>query len=194
VEQTAEIVSCLALAIALAACTGLRAWLPLLLAGLLARFGRLELGDSFGFLSSNAALLLFSVATALEIGADKVPAVDHALDGLSTFLRPAAGSLLAASALGVVTEPLTALVLGVAVGAPSSLIPHAAKSMLRAASTTLTCGLANPVLSTVEDLGTVFVFVLAVLLPFLVVTLVAAAGLLMLRRLTRRAARPARAA
>ena len=40
----------------------LRAWLPLLLAGGLARAGILTLGPSFGFLGSNRALILFGTA------------------------------------------------------------------------------------------------------------------------------------
>ena len=67
----------------------------------------------------------------------------------STASRPccgrAAGSLLAASVLWQVSDPLTALALGVAVGAPTALVPHAAKSPLRVVSTTFTGGLANPV-------------------------------------------------
>ena len=185
-EQWATFLPYVALAIALAASTGLRAWLPLLLAGLLARSGLLELGSSFTFLASNQALALFAVATVLEITADKIPALDHVLDAISTVVRPAAGSLLAASALGVVSDPLTALVLGVAVGAPSSLIPHAAKSAVRAASTTLTAGLANPVLSVLEDAGTVLLFAVAVLFPLLVVLALVVVGFLLLRRLTRR--------
>src|SRR5512142_1820677 len=159
----------LALAIALAAAAGLRAWLPLLLAGALSRAGVLDLGASFQFLSSNKALLLFGVATLIELIGDKVPAVDHALDLVGTPLRPAAGALLAASVLGTVTDPLTSLVLGTAVGAPSALVPHAAKAALRAASTTVTGGLANPLLSFLEDAISIVTFVLAVLVPLLVV-------------------------
>src|SRR5688572_6394478 len=91
------IVPSLAMGIGLAACAGIRAWLPLLMAGGLARWGIIELGSSFQFIASDRALILFGVATVIEIVADKVPAVDHALDSLSTVLRPAAGSLLAAS-------------------------------------------------------------------------------------------------
>lgn len=177
------------LAIALAACTGLRAWLPLLLAGSLSRAGMLELGDSFAFLGSNRALALFGLATLLEIAADKIPAVDHALDGLSTLLRPAAGALLAAAVLGRFADPLTAVVLGVAVGAPASLLPHAAKSVLRGVSTTLTAGLANPVISLLEDVITIAMFVLAVLVPMAVALAVLALTFLVARRLGRR--RPA---
>jgi Domain of unknown function (DUF4126) len=183
-----DVALALALGIGLAACAGLRAWLPLLMAGGAARIGWLELGDSFGFLSSNRALILFGVASVVEMVADKVPALDHVLDALSTVLRPAAGSLLAASVLWPVSDPLTALALGVAVGAPVALVPHAAKSMLRAASTTVTAGLANPLLSLAEDALVVFLFVVTVVVPVLMVTLVVGSVVLFLMRRRRRTA------
>ena len=185
-----ELVPQVALAIALAACTGLRAWLPLLLTGTLARAGLMDLGPSFQFLASGKALILFTLATVIEVLADKVPAVDHALDAISTVLRPAAGALLAASVMGTITDPLTALSLGVAVGAPASLVPHAAKAVLRTVSTGLTGGLANPALSLAEDAFTLGLFVLAVVVPLLVVL-----GLLVVTFLiARRLARPSRTA
>jgi hypothetical protein len=182
-SSLADFLPSLALGIALAACAGLRAWLPLLLASLLARAGWLDLGPSFQFLASNKALLLFAVATVIEIVGDKVPVVDHALDAIGTPLRPAAGALLAASVMGHVSDPLTALVLGTAVGAPAALVPHAAKTALRAASTTFTGGLANPILSLIEDGASFVLFVLAVLVPLVVVGLLALALLLITRRL-----------
>ena len=188
-----ELLPSVGLAIALAACAGVRAWLPLLLAGGLSRAGFLELGDSFAFLSSNKALVLFGLATVLEIAADKIPALDHALDALSTVLRPAAGALLAASVIGRFADPLTALALGVAVGAPAALVPHAAKSTLRAVSSTLTAGLANPVISLIEDVLAVVMFVLAVLVPIAVVLLLLLTTVFIARRLFRRPT-PARAA
>lgn len=189
-----EVLQAIGLAIALAACAGVRAWLPLLLAGGLHRLGFLQLGASFDFLGSNRALILFAVATAIEIAGDKIPAVDHTLDAISTLLRPAAGAMLAASVMGRVTDPLTAAALGIAMGAPTAIVPHAAKSGLRALSTTLTAGLANPVISVLEDLLAFVMFVLAVLVPLVVVL-----GLVLLvffaaRRYARRAqpeARPA---
>lgn len=164
-----EFLKALAMAIALAASAGLRAWLPVFLAGVLARLGVLDLGKSFQFLASNQALLVFGIATVVEIAGDKIPAIDHALDALGTPLRPAAGALLASSVLGTVSDPLTAIVLGTAVGAPSALVPHAAKSALRAVSSVTTGGVANPLLSLLEDLISVLTFIAAVLLPLLVV-------------------------
>ena len=183
-----EFLPALALGVALAACAGLRAFLPLLLAGILARAGFLDLGASFQFLASNRALVVFGVASLIEILGDKIPAVDHALDAIGTPLRPAAGALLAASVLGQVSDPLVALALGTAVGAPAALVPHAAKSALRAASTTFTGGIANPILSLVEDVVSVFLFALAVLVPIVVVGLLAIAVVLISRTLRRRAA------
>jgi hypothetical protein len=184
----ADVSFALALGIALAACAGLRAWLPLLLAGAAARMGWIELGSSFHFLAGNRALALFAVASVVEIVADKVPALDHLLDALSTVLRPAAGSLLAASVLWPVQDPLTAIALGVAVGAPSALVPHAAKSALRAASTTFTAGLANPVISLAEDGLVVFLFMVAVVVPLLIVTALAGLVVLVVLRWRRRPA------
>jgi len=183
-----EFLPALALGVALAACAGLRAFLPLLLAGLLARAGFLDLGPSFQFLASNRALVVFGVASLIEILGDKIPAVDHALDALGTPLRPAAGALLAASVLGRVSDPLVALALGTAVGAPAALVPHAAKSALRAASTTFTGGIANPILSLVEDAVSLVLFALAILVPIVVVGLLVIALVLISRTLRRRAA------
>jgi len=184
-------VTAVALGIGLAATAGLRAWLPLLLAGALARLGVLELGQAFRFLASTPALVLFGVATVAEIVADKVPAVDHALDVISTVVRPAAGALLAASALYQVHDPLIAIVIGLCVGAPVALGPHAAKSALRAASSATTAGFANPVVSFVEDALAIGLFILVVVLPLLAVALLAAVVWLVLRR--RRRAAPAAA-
>jgi hypothetical protein len=186
VASLTEFLPALALAIALAASAGLRAWLPLLLAGGLSRLGVLDLGPSFGFLGSNEALVLFGAATLIELVGDKVPALDHALDAIGTPLRPAAGALLAASVLGTVSDPLTAVVLGTAVGAPSALVPHAAKSALRTVSTTLTGGLANPIISFLEDAIAVVTFVLAILVPVLVVVLLAVTLFVALRLFRRR--------
>ena len=181
-----EVVPAIALAIGLAACAGLRAWLPLLLTGGLVRAGMIEVGESFSFIASNRALILFGVASAIEIVADKVPALDHALDAIGTVLRPVAAAVLAASVFGAFTDPLAAVALGVAVGAPTALVPHAGKSLLRAASSAFTAGLANPVISVLEDLIALALFVLAVLVPLLAGALVLVVAWLIARGLRRR--------
>lgn len=188
VVSVADVLHTTALAIALAACAGLRAWLPLLAAGLLARGDFLHIGPQFGFLSSNKALWLLGLATVLEIAGDKFPALDHALDTLGTVLRPVAGTLLATAVLGRISDPLTAWVLGAAIGTPAALVPHAAKAGLRLASSALTAGLANPFLSTLEDAATVVFIVVALLAPLVICALLLLCSYLVLRRVTRRRA------
>src|SRR5262245_25328093 len=66
--------------VALAAVCGLRAFLPPLAVGLAARFGLLELDLRVAWLAGDPALVAFGFAAVLEIAADKVSVVDHALD------------------------------------------------------------------------------------------------------------------
>jgi hypothetical protein len=173
------------LAVALAAAAGLRAWLPLLVAGALAKLGMADLGSSFAWLGSWPALALLGGATVLEIAGDKIPVVDHALDAFGTFLRPMAGTLAAAATLVHIEDPLIALVVGLILGAPAALAPHAAKSALRGVSTGTTAGLANPVLSVIEDGVSLLIAVLAFVVPLLTVLLLALLGWLGWRWLRR---------
>lgn len=176
----------IALAICLAAAAGLRAWLPLFVAGLLARLGIADLGEGFGWLSSSPALACFGIATALEIIGDKVPALDHALDTVGTVLRPAAGALAAAAVLVHIRDPMVAVVLGMIVGVPSALVPHAAKASARAVSSATTVGFANPVLSAIEDGAALALVTLAFVVPVLMLLALIAAGIVFARWVARR--------
>ncbi len=166
--MSVDLLQSIALGISLAACAGLRAWLPLFAVGLSVRLGVVPLGDSFRFLGSNTALTVFAIATVIELLADKVPVVDHALDALSTFLKPLAGMVLAASVMWTVDDPIVALALGVMVGAPASLVPHTAKATLRGVLSPITAGLAAPILSILEDVIAFGLVALAILAPFVV--------------------------
>lgn len=172
----------IALGVSLAACAGLRAWLPLLVAGAGARLGIVHLGESFEALSSTPALVFFSVATVVEVVGDKIPAVDHALDAFGTFARPAAGTVLAAAAMWQIDDPAWALGLGLIVGAPTAAAPHIVKTAARGASSTFTFGLVNPLLSVVEDLLALGLAALAFAAPFLVLGVVVVLGVVILRR------------
>ena len=189
--MSVDLLQSIALGIALAACAGLRAWLPLFAVGLSVRFGVLPLGDSFRFLGSNTALTVFLIATVIELLADKVPVIDHALDALSTFLKPVAGMVLAASVLWTVDDPIVALALGVMVGAPASLVPHTAKATLRGVLSPITGGLAVPILSFLEDVIAFGLVALAILAPLVVasgfVLFALVTGKFLRRRLSRQA-------
>jgi hypothetical protein len=159
----------LALGVGLAAVAGIRAWLPLLTAGIMARLGVVHLGESFQFVASWPALGLFGVATVVELVGDKFPAIDHTLDAIGTFVRPCAGALLAAATMYQIESPLLACVLGLCVGAPTAMVPHATKAAARAVSSSMTFGLANPLLSFAEDGVAFSMLALVFIVPTLIV-------------------------
>ena len=77
------------LGIALAAATGFRVFLPMLIVSGAAYTGHLSLDNGFAWLGTPYALIMLSVATLAEILAYYIPIVDNLLDSLAT---PAASS------------------------------------------------------------------------------------------------------
>jgi len=150
-----ELAAQLMLGMGLAACAGLRAWLPLLLLSVMARTGYITLGAGFEFLAREDALVILGVATIIEVVADKVVGLDHLLDAVGTIARPAAGAVLASAVL-VNLDPLAAAILGLIAGGASSLLVHSSKSIVRAKTTALVPihgGAGNAVVSTAEDMA-----------------------------------------
>ena len=180
----------LAMGFALAATVGLRAFLPLLAAGLLARFGYVDLGSSFEWMSKTPALIVFGSAVIFEMLADKVPGLDHALHAVESFVKPVAGTLVAAS-LFTNLDPMLAVVLGLIGGGTIAGMVHVAKGTTRVASTAMTGGLANPALSLFDDVLAIGGIVLAILAPIiaaLIVLVLIVGGVLLLLRYRRRTA------
>lgn len=177
----------LAMGFALAACVGLRAFLPLLAAGLLARYGYVDLGPSFEWMHSTPALVVFGSALVFEVLADKVPVLDHALHAVETFVKPMAATLLAAS-LFTNLDPMMAMVLGLIGGGTIAGAVHALRGGTRVLSTATTGGLANPFLSLFDDLlafvGVGFAIVLPIIAALIVIVLLVL-GVRMLRRVSR---------
>jgi len=77
------------LGIALAAATGFRVFLPMLIVSGAAYTGHLSLDNGFAWLGTPYALIMLSVAALAEILAYYIPIVDNLLDSLAT---PAASS------------------------------------------------------------------------------------------------------
>jgi hypothetical protein len=155
--------------VAIAAACGLRAFLPLLGLGLAARFGVIHLRPGAEWMASDAALWALGLAAVLEIAGDKVPVVDHALDVIGTFIRPAAAWLGAFAILqgwGSPWAQIAALVLGA-----GALAVHGVKAKTRIGSTAMTAGHANPVLSVAEDSGAFSLSLAAIFAPLVALAL-----------------------
>ena len=158
-------------AIGLAACAGLRAFMPLFAAGLAARLLDLQLAGGVDWLASNTALIVFGVATALEIAADKIPVIDHALDVFQTVAAPVAGGIAAFAPMTGLGETWLAAIAIISGAALAGGI-HTAAATSRVKSTALTAGTANPLLSVIEDVLAVGSVLAAILLPVLILLFV----------------------
>lgn len=182
------------LGLGLSASTGLNTFLPLLLLSAAARFNiaGIELGQRFDWLSSDVAIIVLIVASIVEIIADKVPAVDHFLDSIGTFIRPLAATVATASVLtGADVNPTVAAVVGLMIGAPTSLGFHTLKAGTRIASSAATFGCANPILSLIEDVISLGLTLIAIFIPLFVPVAIVLLGWLLWRVTKRlRAPRP----
>jgi len=160
-----------ALGIGLAAATGFRVFLPLLIAALAARFGHLPLNDAFGWLATAPALFTLGSAAVLETLAYYIPGVDHALDVIASPAAVAAGIVASAS---VMTDVPPAVMWPVAIIAGGGIagLTKGSTAVVRAKAAALTGGLANPVISTVETVGATGIALLAVVVPLICVVLV----------------------
>ena len=162
----------------LAVAAGLNAYIPLLILGLAGRFlDFIELPAGWAWLSNEWVLVILGVLLVIEIVADKIPVVDSINDWLQTIVRPAAGGIAfgtgSASATAVVTDPASFFTsnawVPVAVGVLLAFATHVTKMASRPALNAVTVGAAAPVVSTVEDISSVILSFLALLLPVLVI-------------------------
>ncbi len=165
------------LAIALASTCGLRAFLPVFLAAVAHHLGLLHLNEGFAWIASPATMVIFGLAVVLEIAADKVPALDHVLDSIGLLLRPAAGALVAAAALGEL-DPGVASASGLVLGGSSAGVVQLLKAKLRVASSATTAGILNPFVSLAEDGIALVTAAVAILVPVLTVFIVGGVAVL----------------
>jgi hypothetical protein len=174
-------------AFGLASAAGLNTTLPLLLVGLLYRFGALSLAAPYDAVGSDVALVGLGLLVALELAADKVPGLDSLVQAIQWPLTLAAGAILFASQQSIITEVSPGL--AVLVGVLTAGGVHALRTALRPAVTASTLGLGNPAVSAVEDILSTGLVVVAVLTPLLIpaaLVALALAGLLLVRQIGRR--------
>jgi hypothetical protein len=179
----------IALGIGLAAATGFRVFLPLLVTSAAAYTGTLPLGDNFAWLATPAALTLLGVAAIVEILAYYIPGVDNLLDTLATPAAFVAGTVVSAAVITDVS-PMVKWATAIIAGGGIAGVTQGVTTLLRANSTVMTGTLGNPVLATAESGSSLIVSLLALAAPLaalMLVVLLLWLALRLLRRLTRRA-------
>ena len=163
--------------ICLSATAGFKVFLPLLAASILAKFGYLPLAESFLWIGSTPAIILFTTATVFEIFAYFIPFVDNLLDTISIPLATVIGTLLTVSVINIDTlDPILKWSIGVILGGGSAGVIKSANSLLRLTSSATTVGLANPLINifeTIVSIVLIFLSIIAVLIfPILFVFII----------------------
>lgn len=166
-----EALLALGIGIGLSSVAGVRAYLPLVLVGLFARFGLFDLSAPFGLLDNWFVIgVLFALAL-VEGVLDKIPALDTAVDVVQTPVRIVAGAVLFSAALGAGLD--VGAIPELAAGGGIAGIVSVFKALLRPPANISTAGVSAPFLSGSEDAVALVGGVVAVLVPLVSLILVA---------------------
>ncbi len=159
----------------LAAAAGLNAWIPFVLVALTARLSDvIQLPGEYDWVVSDWAIGVAGVLLLAELVLDKVPVVDHLNDVVQTAVRPTVGGLISSATFSAQNldnsqwmrdNPWAGAVIGVLVAG----LTHATKSAARPVVNVSTAGVGAPVVSTIEDVLSVVLAVLALFAPVLIV-------------------------
>jgi hypothetical protein len=166
-----DIALSIALGIGLAAATGFRVFLPMLVTSAAAYAGYLPLGESFAWLATPAALIMLAIAAIVEIAAYYIPGVDNLLDTLATPAAFLAGTIVSAAVLTDL-PPMLKWTTAVIAGGGIAGATQGVTALLRAKSTVLTGGIGNAGIATAELGSSLLMSLLALAAPFIALLLI----------------------
>jgi uncharacterized protein DUF4126 len=159
------------LGIGLAAATGFRLFLPLLILSVAAYTGHANLNEGFAWLGTPAAIIMLGTAAIAEVAAFYIPGVDNLLDTVATPAAVVSGTIISAA---VMTDlpPMLKWTAAVIAGGGIAGITQGLTAVLRAKSTVLTGGLGNSAVATAELGGASLISLLALAAPLAALALV----------------------
>jgi hypothetical protein len=160
-----------AVGIGLSAACGFRVFVPLLVMNLMSLSGQLHLSSGFAWIGSQYATVAFATATIVEVLGYYIPWLDHVLDMVATPAAIIAGTVATAS---MVTDmsPFLKWTLALIAGGGTAGLVQGTTVAFRAKSSALTGGIGNPLISTLELIGSVITALLAILVPILCLALI----------------------
>ena len=159
-----DVALAVAMGVGLAAAVGFRVFLPMLVLSVAAYSGHLTLTSGLAWLGTPPALVMLSVAAAVEVLAYYIPGVDNVLDVIAAPAALIAGAVVSAA---VMTDlpPMVRWATAVIAGGGAAGVIQGLTSLLRAKSTLMTAGLGNHAIATGELAGALIVSLLALVAP-----------------------------
>ena len=165
--ETWELILSIIVGVGLSAACGFRVFIPPLVMCIAAKSGYVSFGPDFAWMGSDVALVTFSIAAVLEICAYYIPWLDNALDTIAAPAAVVAGTITTAAMLGDISPWLKWSMAAIAGGGAAGAV-QVTTTVARGASSMLTGGAANWVVSTGEGVGAVITAILAIVVPILV--------------------------
>ena len=163
-----EIALSVMVGVGLSAACGFRVFIPPLVLCIAGKAGHVTFGQEFVWMDSNVALAAFGLAALLEVGAYYIPWLDNALDTVAAPVAVVAGTLTSASVFGQDMSPWLKWSLAAIAGGGAAGAVQLTTTVTRGASSALTGGSANWMVSTGEGVGAVITAILAIVVPVLV--------------------------
>ena len=170
--QEVTIIMATLMGISLAAASGFRVFLPPFLLSLAARFNVVWfldidlIGTQFEFFTSTLSIVVLGIATVAEFAAFYAPWVDSALDTIATPASSVAGVAMTAIVLEG-NEPIIQWTIAIVAGGGVAATIQSATVAIRGLSSTFTFGLGNSAVATGENVASVALTLIAILIPFL---------------------------
>lgn len=164
--MTLENILSVFLGLGLASAAGFRVFVPLLVTNIASILGFYSFGAGLEWMGTYTALAILLTATLVEIGGYYIPWVDNILDTIALPASIAAGTIMATSFVKI-DDPTLRWALGLIVGGGAAGIVQAGTSLLRIGSTATTGGLGNPIVATSENIFSVVLSILSLVLPFI---------------------------
>ncbi len=173
------------LGVSLSAAAGFRVFVPFLVLSIASKAGFVQLSSGFSWVGSTPALILFAVATVLEIVAYYVPYIDNILDMIAVPVAIIAGTILTATVITDIS-PMLKWTLAIIAGGGATVAIHSGMTAIRGASTALTAGLGNNVVSTAENVTSTTLSIFAIAAPILGIILLIIIVIIIIRLWTKR--------
>jgi Domain of unknown function (DUF4126) len=172
-----QTITAIALGVALSACCGFRIFIPLLAGAIAGHWGIVNLPADMQWLAGWPALICFSSAAIVEIGAYYFPFLDNILDTVATPLAIGAGTVLAGALIPMPdNEPMLRWVIAIIAGGGAAGTIQASTGLLRLFSTKATLGTGNSLIATGENAaavtGSIFSFVVPVVVAAIIIVVV----------------------
>jgi Domain of unknown function (DUF4126) len=178
-----EFFSSLLVGIGLAAATGFRVFIPLLLTSMILFFkidlpGFQDLVSTQSWLASTPALLGLSIACIFEVLAYKIPGVDHFLDLIMTPTALLIGTILTSLFLSDINDPFLKYGVSFIFGGSAASLVQLSTVSVRSLSSKFTFGFGNTIFALIESFSAIIFTILAFLAPLLTLAILVLLGII----------------